>query len=1262
MAGTAAYIDILPSLANFTTQLVSGTSQAAAKAGKQAGSAFASGMETATQAVNPLKAALDQATKKVATAETTVNHAKSAIAKANDDVKASTLRAEAAQKKYNDVVKKYGADSTQALNAEARLVTARSNLNQKTRQQATALDVLKAAQKGLTTAKEQATTAQKRLDSAEAQGTKSTTRGVSGVNRFALVLEKFRGRLSAAHNETNKLSEGESRLGSMSLGVAAKFSMVGNVVSSAWASITSNVSGAVSRVDQLNNFPLVMKNLGYSSEDAAKSIKHISSALDGLPSSSSEVAGMVQQLAPLTKNLDEATNVALAFNDALLAGGASTVDQTNAMTQFTQMLSAGKVDMMAWRSVENAMPGQLNQLSAALLGAGHNSLDLYNAMQKGQVSFQQFNDAVVKLDKEGGNGFASFAKQAKDATGGIGTAMTNVRNRIQKAIADIIQNIGANRISAAVNKFSSSFTVIGTAVGKQVAAIMPAITPVAGKMMTAFEQVTTYATQHSAALTGVIRDVLNVAVAVGTAVGKQVQAVMPIVLPAVKQIIAYAQQVATALQKHSKEITSVATGVVRAAIAVGSAIGAQAKALIPKVMPVVRQLLSFAQSIVGFVQSHATLVTRTLTLVLEGFLAFKAVKTIATVFATLSTVIKGVSVAMRVLNIVTKGSPWGIVATLIALVIAKTIQLLTQTKQGQAILKKFGQVVKNVAEGAKKAWNSVSATFSKVMQNIRTWWNNTSKSLQNGWNKIYKNVVAPFIQRVKDMGNWFNRFYTDHIKPVWDWVTSRFNQFMAWFNKVFRPAWNAGINLLATIMHNVGNTIHNVWNGISNAFHMAWNWINSRVIQPFRRGMDSVGTTAQHMRDMVSHAWNAIKDAAATPVRFVVNTVYMNGIRKVWNGVADAVGLHNLELPAAHFATGGVMQGYAPGVDSIHAMVSPGEAIMVPEWTQAIGTENILRWNAIARNQGVDAVRRDMTSPTSFFANGGVVGAIKNAGTTAINWVKNVSSNVKDFITSPKDWLRDHILNPVTDQLSTVGNGNWGRILTQLPLRVIHGMMGKVKEWADSIRDKFIDKTPQGGQYHGKVGAGVEQWRGTVLQALKELHQPASWADTVLRRMNQESGGNPNAINNWDSNAAAGIPSQGLMQTIPPTFAAYAGPYAGRSITDPLANIYAGINYSIHRYGSIAGMNRAGGYAKGGIIPELKPTLYDTGGKLNPGLTLVSNQTGKPETVLTAEQTADMHKRAQTSVTQNITINETHDPYAEAAIWMRELKDTANRG
>ena len=235
------------------------------------------------------------------------------------------------------------------------------------------------------------------------------------------------------------------------------------VTTKAMGVISDSIGSAVGRADQMNNFPKVMKNLGYSSEDAATSIKKITNALDGLPTTSSAMTGMVQQLAPLTSNLGEATDIALAFNNAMLAGGASTMEQENALTQYTQMLSAGKVDMQAWRSIQAAMPGQLNQVAEAMLGAGKNSNDLYEAMKNGSISFDDFNKKVIELNQNGFGKYASFAQQAKDATQGIGTAMENVKNRVAKAVQKIIDAVGVEDIAGAINRFSSQFGKVGDA-------------------------------------------------------------------------------------------------------------------------------------------------------------------------------------------------------------------------------------------------------------------------------------------------------------------------------------------------------------------------------------------------------------------------------------------------------------------------------------------------------------------------------------------------------------------------------------------------------------------------------------------------------------------------------------------------------------------------------------------------------------------------------------------------------------------------------
>ena len=94
---------------------------------------------------------------------------------------------------------------------------------------------------------------------------------------------------------------------------------------------------------------------------------------------------------------------------------------------------------------------------------------------------------------------------------------------------------------------------------------------------------------------------------------------------------------------------------------------------------------------------------------------------------------------------------------------------------------------------------------------------------------------------------------------------------------------------------------------------------------------------------------------------------------------------------------------------------------------------------------------------------------------------------------------------------------------------------------------------------------GLDGW---IAQALQVMGLPQRLAPGVKKIILAESGGNPHAINTWDSNAVRGTPSRGLMQTIPSTFRTYVHPeLADRPITDPVANITAGVRYMIGRYG-----------------------------------------------------------------------------------------------
>ena len=167
--------------------------------------------------------------------------------------------------------------------------------------------------------------------------------------------------------------------------------------------------------------------------------------------------------------------------------------------------------------------------------------------------------------------------------------------------------------------------------------------------------------------------------------------------------------------------------------------------------------------------------------------------------------------------------------------------------------------------------------------------------------------------------------------------------------------------------------------------------------------------------------------------------------------------------------------------------------------------------------------------------------------------------------------------------------------LSGFPLHAGQSMVsmveGEMSGWAKGLYDEMGAKSI--GSY--VASAGVEQWRSTVMQALKMTGQYSE--DNVKRtlyQMQTESGGNPKAINLWDSNAKKGIPSKGLMQVIDPTFRAYAMP-GFSNIYDPLSNILASIRYAVSRYGSLARAYQGHGYANGGIAN--KPSIFGEDGE-----------------------------------------------------------------
>ena len=151
---------------------------------------------------------------------------------------------------------------------------------------------------------------------------------------------------------------------------------------------------------------------------------------------------------------------------------------------------------------------------------------------------------------------------------------------------------------------------------------------------------------------------------------------------------------------------------------------------------------------------------------------------------------------------------------------------------------------------------------------------------------------------------------------------------------------------------------------------------------------------------------------------------------------------------------------------------------------------------------------------------------------------------------------------------------------------LIKRQVGGMFDWIKKTLGPLLN--PSGGGEDHPQGTGVARWRDTVVKALEANGiEPNNFrVSKVLATIQKESGGDPNAQNNWDINARMGDPSIGLMQTISRTFNAYKHP-GHNNIRNGYDNLLAAINYIKHRYGtSDAAFNYVAthGYANGGLV------------------------------------------------------------------------------
>lgn len=851
-------------------------------------------------------------------------------------------------------------------------------------------------------------------------------------NLTSSIAEQLDGAFSGASKIGGKA--GSDAGGKFSSGLSAKagavMGLVSSVTSKAFDAISNSLGSAIGRVDTMNNFPKVMKNLGYSSQEAESSIKKMSASIDGLPTSLPGLTSMVQQLAPLCGSLDEATNIGIAFNDMCLASGASTADVSRAMQQYSQILSKGKPELQDWKTLQEVMPGQLNQVAKALIGPTANSKDLYNALKDGSITMGDFNNAVMKLDTEGVDGFASFAQQAKDSTQGIGTALDNISNRVAKAVQTIINAFGAENISGAINAFSGSFGKTADAISTVIYGIKDVVSKGVSGIASVFGQI------KSALPSGFLDGIVN-------AFNQLAPAIMPAItaFTLLLPVMGGMQKVfgiVSGFKSLGAALSAVAGGPVGliiaaiAAVVVGLAAlyntnddvrnainsawsGIQSAAA--QVWPYIQQAVTTACSLIqGAVTQYWPVIQQVVTQVMGAVKDFvvSAWPTIQAAFTTACSVIQSIIQAV-----------WPVIQAVVSVVMSAIQLIVTQvwpTVQNyismacQVIMAVINAVWPVIQTIITTVMNVIMAVISVVWPIIQTVFSTACAVIAAVINAVWP-VIQTVITTVMQVINAVISTVLAAINGDWNGVWTGIQSIIETVWTGIQSIVSAAIGAVSSIISSVLSTISGVWSGtwgaIKWAFSSIWNGIRAAATS----GIDSVYTTVTGIKDKIVGFFSGAGSWLVESGKSI-----LNGLK---SGIESAIGSVTSSVEGAVETIRGLFP-FSPakwGPFSGHGYTTySGKALMGDFGKSIVGAASS---TAAMAKKAMGTVNDALVAqPVDFSASSRGVSGIKSA---AARVAMDVSASRDESAAAVIGWLGNNLPAIISECTPVMGESDFGR-------------------------------------------------------------------------------------------------------------------------------------------------------------------------------------------------------------------------------------------
>ncbi|QOP49257.1 tape measure protein [Lacticaseibacillus paracasei] len=1024
-------------------------------------------------------------------------------------------------------------------------------------------------------------------------------------------------RVKEAISGTNKQAEKTPGL----LHKIVEGGLITNAITSGWQRLSSSITDTVKSGLELNEagekLNMTWENMGKSAND----IQILSDQMSYLRSETGATGGEVNKMQTtvdtMTHGVTDKTLVISAGIASIATASHKGGDGMDSLSKaMTRVVASGNLTTTNLAKLEKQAPTLGAQLAKA---AGVSQDSFAKMVADGKIKSDDFMNLVYKVGTTSRSTFDQFGKTSEGALAQLSGSWTSIKAKMAAPLLNV-KNSGMQSLAGILT--SSVVQKAATTLGKGLATIANWA-----------KNVLDYVSAHKKDVTGIAGDMWDIAKIAG-------EEVWSLFKTAIKDIAGWLNvggSNAKTMKDPLKAIHDVLDDIVK------NKSGIQTTVKVIAGLWMTKKALEFAAGL-GHVYSGLKALgdTKLAQSILSNFSKLNIGSKLAKIAVPVVIAYDAISDIKNLTKAFGKhgtvGQKFSAVGETSGSLIGGGIGFFLGGPAGAAIGATIGKVAGKWAGNAAKkftdGWNAKKRPANswlgglgwdarQMTNSVVKWWNGISKSTDVAKKKQQKQQEAANKRAQKDwngfwddVGKGWNRFWNDvnkknssaqqqqqkqqdaanrQIKKDWDsfWSNAS-NGWNSFWSDTVKNAKN-GMNDTKSRIDSANDGIHKGWNNFWSDTSENWNGFWGNVGKKAQSGMSTVhgwindGNSKINsgwrsmwsgLKSYFGGIWDGIKNDASNGMNAVINVINgaIGGINWVWEKFTGKAALR--KLSHVHFANGGIV------TQKMHlVMVNDGAG---PDWKELYQLPN----GQIGMSQQRNATGL-LPEGTRVF-NGKETKAIMNmAGVEhydlggVIGGVGKFFSGASDKLEAVGDWLANPI-GKVTDLIKSSISGISGGVemFSNLASGVINKLTGSVVDWFKKELTKLQDTL---GANPG--GSGVQRWRPYIIQALKangfdaSAYQVAAW----MRVIQRESNGNPRAINLWDSNAKAGIPSMGLVQTIGPTFNAFKFP-GHNDVYNGYDDLLAGIHYMKSIYGSgssaFARVSGPEGYANGGLITQ----------------------------------------------------------------------------